>query len=206
MKKMKNFDKAMLVLIMLCLIVGSFFVLVMLFDTMILSTVASMVYSVFENANIGIKLLIALIPLIVIFLCVRILFVRQRKSGESTTSEHKGVLVRSGEVGSTYMTIDAIQYLVDQKVRSDDAIRDLENYIEVTPDEMLNIHLKVSIMADRVIPEVTEALQKELKDYMQSITGIGIQNVEILVAAPGVTTEAKSKQHLHGTSKVQLKK
>lgn len=197
MNRLKLFDKIMLIILLIVNIAGAVCLGLLAIGVMSATSIFDEM-STLLSSNMF-RVLTVILAVFVIFICIRILFVRKRVAGASQDNHidaKQGIVVRKGEYGTTHMTIDAIQYLVDKNVRANDAIRDLESHIVITPEENIEIQLKVNVMADRNIPDTTTELQKSLKEYMEATTGITIQNVEVLVAAPQEAEAAKNKINL----------
>ena len=195
MKRLKTFDRIMAVVLLVMAIVGALMTIALAWNISPFWAIpfADNVKNMLTAGPL-VSVLITIAAVFVIVVCVRILFVR-KKSGEQKPHEQQqnGLMLRNGEYGASYITQDALQYLIDKHVRSMQAIRDSQSLITITPENNLRVQVKISAIADSSIPELTTRLQESLKQYMESITGITLESIEVLVAAPSTAENAGSK-------------
>ncbi|OQB25213.1 MAG: hypothetical protein BWY11_00543 [Firmicutes bacterium ADurb.Bin182] len=89
-------------------------------------------------------------------------------------------LVKNNEFGSVYITLSAIDSMIQKHCRSNTRIRDCQSAVNLT-DDGIRINLKLSLLPDSNVPELTAELQKGLKEYVESLSGIMVQDIGILV-------------------------
>ena len=194
MKRLKTFDRIMAVILLVLTILSALLAIALAWNISPFLAIpfADELKNVLTSGPL-MSILITLLSAFIIFVCIRILFVRQRSKQASQQEQvQNGVMLRNGEYGASYITQGAIQYLVDKHVRSMQDIRDSQSVITITPENNLRVQVKISAIADGSIPEITSQLQESLKKYIESVTGIALEAVEVLVAAPA-TTEAANK-------------
>lgn len=203
MKKLKTFDRVMSIILLVLLIACSVGLFLFAWGFLTIFMSSSLVEGVqlsnawrfnINSSAIVFSILLTILAAFFVFVAIRILFVRQRAPQQKDMGNmQSGVMLRNGEHGAAYITKDAIQYLVDKQVHSEHAIRDAQSQIDITPEQNVSIKLKISVMADQNLPEITGKLQESLKEYIQTTTGIAVEAVEILVAAPPSAKDHSSK-------------
>ena len=175
--KMKVFDKIINVLLLFCVI--GFGVLCLgvawgVFIPDLFERFGAMLTGGTVNAAI-----VTVIFVVVLFLCLRILFVRKREGGSNM--QHKaGVQVRAGENGSVFVTAEAIEDLVLRQVRTNVKVRDCSCELALS-ESSVAVRLHLFLAPDANIPETTAALQADLKEHIESMTGIGLPEIQCIV-------------------------
>jgi hypothetical protein len=89
-------------------------------------------------------------------------------------------LVKNSEYGSVYITISALDTMVQKYCRSIGKIRECASSINLIKDGV-TINLKLSLLPDSNVPELTSEMQKGLKEYIESLSGILVQEIGVLV-------------------------
>ena len=181
--KLKTFDKIMLIILML-LTMGLciFFIYFMWanFPGEYIGKEIGKMYDLLVN-----KLIITAVSAIVFVLCVRILFIRKRsgKGQEKVQASTPGLLIRTGDSGSAYLTNSALEGMILKCVRGNAKVRDC--VCAIIPNENnVSISLRITFVADVVLPEATQEVQSELKENIESLTGITVRDIQVLVEAP----------------------
>lgn len=204
MKKLKTFDRVMAIILLVLLIAFSAglvlfawgFLTVFINGSLVAGVQLSNAWRFNINTSATIfSILLTILAAFLVFVAIRILFVRKRNPQQKEMGNmQSGVMLRNGEHGAAYITKDAIQYLVDKQVQAEHSIRDAQSQIDITPEQNVSIKLKVSVMADQNLPEITGKLQESLKEYIQTTTGIAVDAVEVLIAAPPSIKDHQSKK------------
>lgn len=106
------------------------------------------------------------------------------------TKPVKQAFIHETSLGLIKITIPALENLVLKSAKSVQGIRDVKPLLKVAQDGVV-VHLRVQILPDVNIPNVTEVLQKTIKEYVQKTAGINIQEIKILINR--VSWETKSR-------------
>jgi uncharacterized alkaline shock family protein YloU len=69
---------------------------------------------------------------------------------------------------------------VQRHCRANQRIKECESNVIATPSGIA-VSLKLQVAPDTVIPELSAQLQKSLKEYMETISGITVTGVDILI-------------------------
>lgn len=103
----------------------------------------------------------------------------------------RGVLVRAGEIGSVEITLPAIDTLIQKCVRGFGSVKDCCSIMQVTPMGELNIQLRLSLLPDTDVPELSQQIQNEVKTFVQTHAGVTVRQIAILVESTGVNPAAR---------------
>lgn len=106
------------------------------------------------------------------------------------TKPVKDAIVHETSLGIIRLTLPALENLVIKSAKSVYGIREVKTQIKAQLDSV-SIHLKVQVLPDLNIPQITEELQKKVKEYLVKTTGINVDNVKVTVNK--ITWEAKSR-------------
>jgi hypothetical protein len=87
-------------------------------------------------------------------------------------------LIRNSEFGSVYITVSALDTMVQKYCRSIGKIRECASSINLIKDGV-TINLKLSLLPDSNVPELTSELQKGLKEYIENLSGILVQEIGV---------------------------
>lgn len=88
--------------------------------------------------------------------------------------------IHETNLGQIRITITALEHLVLKAAKSVHGIRDIRPIIQNTAAG-LSIQLKVQVLPDVSIPNITADLQKIIRDYLQKTAGTTVQEIRILV-------------------------
>lgn len=121
------------------------------------------------------------VGLVLAVLALRLLFAGHKRAPSPVP---QSVLVKSTENGMVYISLAAIDTMVQKHCRAQNRIRECESMICPTKDGVL-IRLKLSTMPDTNLPELTTSLQETLKEYVESLSGISVIEIPILISSTG---------------------
>jgi uncharacterized alkaline shock family protein YloU len=93
--------------------------------------------------------------------------------------EDKGIRQRS-DLGDINITIQTIQTIVERAARRVKGVRDLRSSVKVLESGTM-ITLRVSVDGETPFPELTHHLQADVKEHVETVTGILISEVSVVV-------------------------
>lgn len=165
---MNLFDRIVLTIYTLFLAVVS--VLVILFSTKIFPleeywTRLELLYGRWEVGVVG---------LIFLLMSMRFLLsgIKSQHFPEAT--------IKDGELGNICISLNAIENLILKITRDFEKVKDVKVNLRKKEDG-ISIKLKLVVTNDVVIPDLTAELQKTVKDYVESTTGINVEQININV-------------------------
>jgi uncharacterized alkaline shock family protein YloU len=114
----------------------------------------------------------------IIFLLVSLRFFfssfrRQRQKSE------KGIRQRS-DLGEVNITLQTIQTIAERAARRIKGVRDLKTSVKAL-ESGNTITLRVSVDGETPLPELTQRLQYDVKEQVESIAGVAIAEVSVIV-------------------------
>ncbi len=89
-------------------------------------------------------------------------------------------IIRSTEHGNIRVSLDTIDSIVLKTVKSISSVRDAK-INSVNTETGLVINIRVALMNNSVIPEITSDIQSTVKEHVESMVGLMVAGVPILV-------------------------
>lgn len=105
---------------------------------------------------------------------------RAKKDASQKNAPATTALISTGDFGSTQITLAALDSMIQRHCRTNPKVRETGSMIR-TVDGGIAIELKLVLIHDANIPETTASLQKSLKEYLEGLTGIKVNDISILV-------------------------
>ncbi len=141
------------------------------------------VFTWFANAltnGILASIITTVVALLIIFVCIRILFIRQREKHVESAPRTPGVLVRKGESGAVFLALPALEEIVLRNVRMNTKVRDAR--CELLPTEAgVSMRIIANLAPDANIPEVSAEIQDTVKTNVEATCGINVLEVQFVV-------------------------
>ena len=188
--KLKFFDRLLLGILLIAAILFSF-VLFGIASNLIpedtVATVISLFYMFRQNA-----LILAGSGLVLLLICIKLLFAGKAKKGDVRPAS---ALMRQTELGGTYISLEAIDSMVQKHCRAISRVKDVHTTLQST-ETGVTIGIRLSVLPDTDVVTLSSELQKSLKEYIESLTGIQVNEVGILVEsapASATTTVARAE-------------
>ncbi len=107
------------------------------------------------------------------------------------TPVRRSVMVRNGENGTVEITLEAIDTLVQKSARGFSEIKDCLSKVIATDFGDLVIGLRLHLMPDTDIPELTSRVQGEIKSYVETLSGITVREVKVIVESTGIAPQSR---------------
>ncbi|MDL2258540.1 alkaline shock response membrane anchor protein AmaP [Eubacteriales bacterium OttesenSCG-928-K08] len=129
--------------------------------------------------------------LILLLMSVRVMF-----SGGEPKEQPKlaSALIQSSELGDSYITLAAIDTMVQKHCQAYDGVRSVISEINCLPDDSgVRIGLRIGVLPDTEIPALIEGLQQSLKEYLERLSGMKVPEISVLVEDSAVPAPAKNR-------------
>lgn len=176
--KLKAFDRFTNALFMLCIIA-----LCGLCCGIAWGILDSRVFTWFANtltSGVLAAIITTIAALLLVFLCLRILFVRKREPVREVAPKAPGILVRNGENGAVFLSLSALEEIVLRNARSNTKVRDCR--CELLPGEgSVSVRIVAGLTPDANIPEISAAVQDVIKTNIEMMCGIAVTEVQFVV-------------------------
>jgi uncharacterized alkaline shock family protein YloU len=122
---------------------------------------------------------LAYLTVSVIFLIVSLrFFFSSFRSGKPKAE--KGIRQRS-DLGEVNITLQTIQTIAERAARRVKGVRDLKTTVKALESGNM-ITLRVSVDGETPLPELTQKLQYDVKEQVESIAGVLISEVAVIVS------------------------
>ncbi|GAX90911.1 alkaline shock response membrane anchor protein AmaP [Effusibacillus lacus] len=111
----------------------------------------------------------------VLFLvALRFVFIRTGASKEPLAIVHKT------EHGDVRISVQTLESLAERAARLVRGVSDLKT--KVRPSEVgVRVAIRISVDPDLDIPQITSSVQQKVKDYVESTSGVNVQNIVVYV-------------------------
>jgi uncharacterized alkaline shock family protein YloU len=127
-------------------------------------------------ANQQNRIITGTIAVVVFMLALSFLILSLKKR----VSDDDGILVQEGLLGEVSMTVAAIKLLIMRSIRQIDGVKDIRP--EIRKDKSgLSVKLHMMINPELNVPEVTAATQKIVKEQLENIGGLQVNEVKVRI-------------------------
>ena len=178
--KLKVFDRILLGILLIAAILVSF-VLFGIAANLIPQDQATWFVSLFymyrENA-----LILAGSGLVLLLISIKLLFAGKGKKADARPAS---ALMKQTEFGGTYISLEAIDSMVQKHCRAVSRVKDVHTTLQST-ESGVTIGIRLCVLPDTDVVTLSSELQKSLKENVESLTGITVNEIGVLVesAAP----------------------
>ncbi|HAX40388.1 MAG TPA: hypothetical protein DCY10_05900 [Clostridiales bacterium] len=127
-----------------------------------------------------------------LLISVKLLFAGRTKKGDARPAS---ALMRQTELGGTYIALEAIDSMVQKHCRVIPRVKDVHTTLQST-ETGITVGIRLCVLPDTDVVTLSGELQKSLKENIESLTGIQVNEIGVLVesAAPvAATTTAISR-------------
>ena len=186
--KLKVFDRILLGLLLIVAIVVSF---------VLFGVAANIITEEMANGFIGLfylfrenALILAGCALVLLLISVKLLFAGKVKKSEIRPAS---ALMKQTEIGGTYISLEAVDAMVQKHCRSQQRVKDCKTTLH-SSETGITVGIRLCVLPDTDAVTLAAELQKSLKEYIESLTGIQVNEIGILVesaAAPATNAVAR---------------
>lgn len=130
---------------------------------------------------------VSLIGTVFFLVSIRLLFagVRSRRGKKS--------IVHHNELGDVYISLDAIENLVEKTARNVRGVRNIKVFASHA-DTGLNLAVRAVISPESNVPSVTAEVQERVKEYIKNTVGVELANMQIYVK--NISNDFKARQRV----------
>lgn len=123
-----------------------------------------------------------IVSAVLVLLAVLLLFgVVFSSSGKTKGKGLSGVVMVGSEADNVQISTNAVDCIIQQQKNIYPALEKLETKI-VSDASGVNVVLKIVAKSDCNIPELTAALQSSVKSHLESMVGLNVASVRVVVA------------------------
>ncbi len=186
--KLKWFDRLLLGILLIVAIVASFVLFGMaanLIQEPVVTGFIAQFYNFRENA-----LILAGSGLILLLISIKLLFAGK---GKKTEVRPASALMKQTEFGGTFITLEALDTMIQKHCRAQQRVKDCHTTLHST-EAGVTVGIRLAVLPDTDVVTLSAELQKTLKEYVEGLTGIHVNEIGILVesaAAPATASVAR---------------
>jgi len=169
---MRIMDRILLAVYTVLIIILSIVAIAVSLHLIPLETMYAYIQSVYDSLQIAIVVLIISLLFLIISLELLLSGVRHKAP--------RGALLKADESGSVMLSISAIDSMVQRSARMIEGVRDIRSSVSVDADGT-KIMLSVQVEQDVNIPELTDNLQAQVKEYLEKYGGIKIKSLAVRI-------------------------
>lgn len=173
--KLKVFDRILLGILLIVAIVASFVLFGMAANVIqqpVVNNFIALFYMFKENA-----LILAGSGLVLLLISIKLLFAGKRKKTETRPAS---ALMKQTEIGGTFISLEALDAMVQKHCRALQRVKDVHTTLQ-SGDAGVKIGIRLSVMPDTDVVTLSSELQKSLKENVESLTGISVSEIGVLI-------------------------
>lgn len=174
--KLKVFDRILLAVLLIVGILVAFVLFGVAARLIPLSAVQAFAATLYDGAENA--LIVAGVGLLLLLVCGKLVFAG--RGGKREPEAPATATMAQTEIGGTYISLAAIDAMVKKYCAGVQRIRESHNTIRAT-EEGVAIGIRLSVLADTDVVSLTRELQQGLKANIESMTGISVQEIGVLV-------------------------
>ncbi len=170
--KISVFDRVLM--IFLCLIVIACCALgaLVVIGVIPLSMVNLIVFNI--SQSILYSCILIAVALVLVVVCMKLIF-----SGGAKPAP-KNVLVSNSESGSVRVSEEALDSIARRHVLAIEGVKDMKCHINRL-ESGISLDIRLVMLSDYSVPEITTKLQHTLKEYIEDNVGINVKSILIMV-------------------------
>jgi len=173
--KGKLFDRILLALLLIVALALSLVLIALASRAVPLENIGAFMALLYTGVNN--QIILAAVGLVILIIALRLMFAGSGKKEEHPTS----TLVQATDLGATFITLTALDSLVQKHCRANNRIRNVVSTIHPVREGGVTVSVRLALMPDTDIPELSKELQKSLKEYIEKSSGINVREVGILI-------------------------
>lgn len=173
---MSHLDRILVIIVSILLLVSAVLIGLSTWGNQLL---LSWLFALPQNKFDGI-LLILILGLLAVYLVL--MAVNQVKVDQRS-------LVRVNELGDIRISAQSIIGLINKATNDIEGIKDVN--VNLTEVEPLKVIIELQLLPDFHIPELTESVQSNIKEYLQTTVGVEIDSIGVIVN--GIAPQQKTR-------------
>ncbi len=120
------------------------------------------------------RLALFIVSFVFLLTSLKLLFLKRKRT------TFAGTLIKNTELGMIRVSINTLDTLVQKAVRGFGEVKDVRSLVVAEPDGV-RVRLNMQLMPDVNIPEISQTIQKKVKEYVESTAGIIVKEVYVYI-------------------------
>ncbi len=169
--KLKIGDRILLIILVLILMLFSLGLLAIAIGIIPANNVGSII----SEANRGMSAIVTAAVAVVLFIVGLRLLVASLIPPKALST-----ILATTELGVVRVSVATLDTLTQKAVHSFQEVKEVKSV--VLPDaDGAKIQLKITVLPDVVMPELTQSIQAKVKEYVESLSGIRVKEVQVYI-------------------------
>lgn len=177
---MRLMDKLLFLLLALCFTALG---ILMIYSVLNAQVVISITEDLLLHNQWLVVIVGAVVAFIGIFLVLNMLFTKKEKIAK----------VLGNEMGQVTMSLEAIESMIRRTVSNIDGIKEVTPKLKIVGDKVA-ICLHITVQSDMIVPELGSAIQKSVKEDLETMAGVSIAEIKVLVSSVEGQSAGKEKK------------
>ncbi|MBQ2770410.1 MAG: alkaline shock response membrane anchor protein AmaP [Clostridia bacterium] len=180
--KLRIFDRILLGLLLIVTILFALALLAMSVNLVTFDMATAFLwqfYGAWQN-----QLILAGSGLVLLLIAFKLMFAgrKDRKRAKAPAT----AMVRQGEIGGTFISLSAIDTMIQKFCASKPGIQECQTSV-TNQKGAVAVGLRLSLAADANVASLTDELQQSLKNHIETLTGVAVKEISILVENADLT-------------------
>ncbi len=158
----------------LLLITATFIALAVWGNTILITWLAGLTTTPFDGGIVSF-----ILALLGIYLIVMI----------TKTDTDKRAIVHNTELGVIRISLHSIKGLIMKATHQLQGVQDVT--VQLTEGEPIHVRIDLTMLPDHHIPQLTEAVQIKIRDYLQETVGITVEEIDVYVKDIASTNKSR---------------
>lgn len=175
--KAKLFDRILLAILLLFVLLTGLLLILLSVNIFRLIDIQELLRRILINQTYVV--IVGVSGLVLIIMSLRLMFAGSAPKKQEV--QPTSTLIKASELGASFITLTAIDSMVQKHCRANNRIRSTVSTVSVVKEGGVTISARLTLMPDTEIPELTEELQRSLKEYIEKYSGITVREIGILI-------------------------
>ena len=179
--KPRLIDRILLGFLLLVFIAAAVFVILYTAHILPPTDASSVIDAVLNEGGMFLYVRIGIIAAaaILLIIAVKLLFTsgKPKEKQESNTAS----LLKSDEFGAAYVSAACIDSMAQKYIKANTRIKECASKVVIAEDSSVSITLKAIVLADTNMPELSEKVRTELKEYIETYAGVTVTQISFMV-------------------------
>jgi molybdenum cofactor biosynthesis enzyme MoaA len=98
-----------------------------------------------------------------------------------TSKKPVSTILKTTDLGMIRVSVNTLDTLTQKAVRSFQDVKEVKSMILPEQDGGVRVQLKVTILPDVHMPELTQNIQIRVKEYVEELSGITVKEVQVYI-------------------------
>jgi len=99
----------------------------------------------------------------------------------SSRKQPMSTILKTTDLGIIRVSVNTLDTLTQKAVRSFQEVKDVRSVVLPETDGGIKVQLKVTILPDVRMPELTQNIQGKVKEYVEELSGITVREVQVYI-------------------------